>query len=466
MLCERLNNLLSLVGLTKNKDIAEPVGCTISYISFIRNGKRIPLISGSTIKKIASVLYECSEQKPERASLESIVGAEKNAPKEKFISSVIGYLYEDMPARSRTDTRGRKPSKKNNNDVFAQRLSQVMELADLSNAKLARLIDIDSSAISRYRRGMRSASSNLYFAQRLCESLYDYLKNHQQIQELGSLMGAENAPNNEESFFEWLTGRNISEKENEPLSYENVPLLTLEEAADETEEGPYIGMEGLQKAVIRFLYEAARTGNGQMFLYSDMKMNWMVSSKTFFRRWYSLMTICANKGIKITIIHNIDRSKSEMTEAVKSWMPLYMTGNIQSFYNTKDNGTRFSNTIFIYKSDRKSGICIKGDSPRGLENLARYQYITNPEEIDFWKEYYAGLLKSSKPLMRPCAKSDSATSGGSSDNDEKLARLIQEKAKLNEAEKDFIKDQIGIVLKNANAPNNTCNSLEHFVIGK
>ena len=181
-------------------------------------------------------------------------------------------------------------------------------------------------------------------------------------------MGAGNDPNSEESFFEWLTGRNISEKENDTLSYENVPLLTLEEAAEETEEGPYIGMEGLQKAVIRFLYEAARTGNGQMFLYSDMKMNWMVSSKTFFRRWYSLMTICANKGIKITIIHNIDRSKSEMTEAVKSWMPLYMTGNIKSFYNTKDNGTRFSNTIFIYKSDRKSGICIKGDSPRGLEN--------------------------------------------------------------------------------------------------
>lgn len=40
----------------------------------------------------------------------------------------------------------------------------------------------------------------------------------------------------------------------------------------------------------------------------------------------------AEKGLKLRIIHNIDRSLSEMMLGLESFIPMYMTGQIEPYY--------------------------------------------------------------------------------------------------------------------------------------
>ena len=53
------------------------------------------------------------------------------------------------------------------------------------------------------------------------------------------------------------------------------------------------------------------------------------------------MEACIRGGVRIRIIHNIDRGLEEMTAAIRGWLPLYMSGRIEGFYSTRPGGSRF-----------------------------------------------------------------------------------------------------------------------------
>ena len=90
----------------------------------------------------------------------------------------------------------------------------------------------------------------------------------------------------------------------------------------------YLGTEGLRAAVLRFLGTALKENAEILYLYSDEDQSWMTSDPEFLMQWSSLMQACVANGTKINIIHNIDRDLNEMNAAIKSWLPLYMSGMI------------------------------------------------------------------------------------------------------------------------------------------
>ena len=106
------------------------------------------------------------------------------------------------------------------------------------------------------------------------------------------------------------------------------------------------------------------------------------------------MALCVRQGTHIKIIHNIDRDITEMISAVESWMPLYTSGMIKSYYNRKSCGTRFKHTIFLCP-DRA---CIAACHTNGMDNKSIYNYYTEPIYLDYMKENYESLLLDSDSL--------------------------------------------------------------------
>jgi hypothetical protein len=120
----------------------------------------------------------------------------------------------------------------------------------------------------------------------------------------------------------------------------------------------------------------------------------MLKDEKFNRDWASLMAVCVSNGIKIKIIHNIERNLSEMTEAIEAWLPLYMAGTIEPYYCNKQNGNRFSHTMFICPDVAAITAClVKGTEDKGL-----YRYCTDEDELDYHINSFNTLLTDCEPL--------------------------------------------------------------------
>ena len=179
-------------------------------------------------------------------------------------------------------------------------------------------------------------------------------------------------------------------------SQEKMKLLDCIEDDIGQSKSVYHGNEGLRQAVLRFL-NGVRNGNvKEILLYSDENMNWMTDDEEFIKKWMLLMLACVQKGVLIRIIHNIDRGPKEMTDAIKSWLPLYMSGLIESYYAQRTGGERFSHTLFIAK-----GVgCISSWNAKNVNDKNIYFYDVEDEKIEFFENIFNSLLKESKRLVK------------------------------------------------------------------
>ena len=121
----------------------------------------------------------------------------------------------------------------------------------------------------------------------------------------------------------------------------------------------------------------------------------MTTDPSFRKRWAVLMGACVKSGTRIRIIHNIRRDLDEMSEAIINWMPLYMSGMIESYYCTRPEKSRFSHTLFL----DPGRYCIAASHVAGTESGGIYHFYTEEEELSSCRAQFDALLSISKPLV-------------------------------------------------------------------
>ena len=116
-----------------------------------------------------------------------------------------------------------------------------------------------------------------------------------------------------------------------------------------TEESSYFyGTAGKRQSVLRFLGDLAESGQAyQLRLYSDEDMSWLYEDPLFTRRWAILLMKLLHTGTRIRIPHNITRDSNEMFEAVRNWIPLYMTGAVEPYYYPRLRDGVYHRSLFI-----------------------------------------------------------------------------------------------------------------------
>lgn len=411
MFKERLNDICTLLSV-KQTALSRLMECDKSNVSRMLSGSRVPKPSGIGARRLVDGLYLCADESAKVGALCELIGCKKRSSAAEIKSQMMRWLYDGVTTQSKTSM----PQKeKTPFRAFGEKLDAVMELTELSNIRLGRLVNVDPSYISRFRNGLRSPKSNRETTDAICSVLTERARERNQMPQLAALMSvAVDSLRDEEDAVSllrcWLfdTDRADDSSVVETL-LENIDAFTfepklppmlfssvLEETAQVAERDAYFGAEGLREAVLRFLGSAIRAHAKVLYLYSDQSTEWM--EDTAFRvKWAMLMMECVKQGIHIIIIHNIDRDLDEMIGAITNWLPLYMSGMIESYYCKKEKNARFSNTLFLCPNVA----CIKASNVVGQEaQHGVYPYQTEVSLLDAAQFAYDGLLATSKRLVK------------------------------------------------------------------
>ncbi len=412
MFSEKVKQILALLEAT-SADIARISDCDKSHISRMVSGARKPKVNGAAAWRLVSGIYLAADEKGRTDKLREIIRCESDCSAEEIKAHLMKWLYDGEETEA---AKPQSPADKTPYRAFGEKLGAAMELTGLSNIRMGRLLNIDPSYISRFRSGLRSPKANPKMMSDICITLTERAASQGKLSALARLTGSETgAPTDRESVFdavyEWLYSDERTDET--PLVQGLIdqigsfsadiikPPLTFEEAADEDiiseDISAYYGLAGLQRAVIRFLGNVFRRGKKELYLYSDQNMDWMTEDPYFRAKWASLMILCVTNGTRISIIHNINRDLSEMTDAIKSWLPLYPSGMIQSYYCRLRAGDRFSTTLFLCPGYA----CISGSNAVGTENESgMYRFDTGEDQLIAHRIAYDELLEHSGELAK------------------------------------------------------------------
>ena len=411
MFCERLNQILNLLDVTSG-DFARFAGCDKSYISRMTSGTRVPKNGGAGAWRIVDGIYACADENGKTNEICRLICCKEQYSAAEIKTQIMAWLYDGENA---ADKKIKPPQEKVPYRVFGEKLDAVMELAEISNIRLGKLVSIDASYISRFRNGLRSPKSNPQTMNTICASLLRRIGEQNKMKQLSALMKADpdDLTDEEEAFsrfHDWLydTEKNDSSSVIEKL-LENIDTFSIDtktrlpsfetvaaEEAAKSKDAAYFGSTGLQNAVLRFLCDVISGGGKELYLYSDQNMNWL-TEPAFRLKWAALMLGCVQSGVKIHVIHNVDREITEMIEAIISCLPLYMSGMIRSYYCKKQKHSRFSNTVFLCPDIA----CVKGSNVIGTEDRSgEYRYDTDPKLLEIHQAAFEGLLDDAKPLVR------------------------------------------------------------------
>lgn len=405
---ERLDLIMKTLKLSGAK-LSDYSGLDRSGISRFKSGRRVPARDSATAAALTDGILKYADDSGNTDVLKSLIKCGASGDQEEIRSAITGWLFENMAS----DVRSQSGKRTGRDRYFASRFDRVMILSGFSNIRISQLLNVDASLISRYRSGVRSPRSNPQAMHQIASVLWQRINSQNSLPELAEIMGVPIPEDiNEETLFKWLCEAEDPEKEgdlgierllsaiNNVTVPRTIPPAFLSEFSPDISvlsdrRREYTGFEGLQAAVIRFLSTVITENAPELLLYSDQGIEWMVDP-SFRDKWGMLMTACVRKGIKIRIIHNIDRDLEEMNSAIISWLPLYTTGMIESFYPVKPGGDRFSHTLFL-----APGLCcIEASHVLGTESFGTYRYHVEKEKLEFFERSFNLLMEGSRSLVK------------------------------------------------------------------
>lgn len=418
MFTERLNKIMKIIG-AKSTDIAGIIGCDRSAVDRICKGSRVPQNGGKSALRFVSAIYSFADEHGKTEDILNEIDCSASLSAEQIKGEILRWLYDgEEPIKSHKEI----PTVLHAHDKFGQRFSTALDLAEFSNVRFGKLLNIDPSYISRFRNGLRTHVSNCKLTEEMCRVLYSRLKDQKRLSNLARLMNIspENLHNDtdwEKELYSWLflsedntissfvvgmvdqIGSFSADIIKSPLSFE----MATDKTGLSDNQPLYHGMVGLQTAVLRFLGNVIERKEKDLYLYSDQNIDWITADKSFQVKWISLMIQCVTSGVKIHIIHNIERDLAEIGEAIRSWLPLYPSGQIESFYLDGQKNTNFSTTLFLCPGYA----CIYGNNVVGTENEnGNYLYETEPEKTNLCRQFFDTLLGKAHRLIRLCKTAD------------------------------------------------------------
>lgn len=296
--------------------------------------------------------------------------------------------------------------------MFAERFDALMNIAEVSNSRLGREINMDSSHVGRLRSGARPLPKKHDFLPPACRYLAEHIKKEYQINALLKLTGIGNAElSSMEStalyLSEWLleqerdttaaTGRLISGFSRLASRPADISTGGDAEEAPQKYAAYLYGNAGKRKAVEQFFLMILQEERPQtLLLFSDESMAWLYEDAAFAARWAELFTKVIRKGNRVRIIHTISRDMNELLEAVTKWVPIYMTGAIEPYCYPRLRDGVFQRTMFIAPSTAAVVSTSVQQDTDGMLNL----FLTDRAAVSALAAEYARYFALCRPLIR------------------------------------------------------------------
>jgi hypothetical protein len=420
-LSDNLKSLFNILGCT-NSDIAVYADCSASNISRMRSGSRTYNKNSKTVINLNEGIYEYCNASNCLDKLCLIISCDRKDAKEDIKASTINWLYSENSNINQL-TENLMNQKKIHFRFFGEKLNAMMDMLKLSNVRMGKAINVDPSYISKLRNGVRMLKRNSELSEDIAKYLLERIIEQDKYKQLSRIMNISMAVLQNEAyiktaFLHWLTDldNDSSASAIEKLleSIDGFTPAIPKELPDiasiitplvmKDKDSEYIGIEGLRKAVIKFLSNVIMSRSGEIWLYSDQDMAWINDDKRFLSIWTVLLGACVRNRVKIKIIHTIDRDADEMIKGIENWLPLYMSGMVEPYFSKKRSDLRFSHSLFICPN----AACVESFNVKGSEDAGLYRYHNDQAHIKIFEAQFDFLLASCEPLMRIYTQSDLA----------------------------------------------------------
>lgn len=380
-----------------NKELAQRCGLSMSALSRYRNGKRVPRANSDVVDKLSQGISEIAAERGIN------VAASKVTVKEALTEGVI-----------RSKPLG--PS-------FSMRVDSVMKLLGVKNVDVAIPLHLDSSYISRIRRGERTPNDKRRFAEVVAQVAALSCMERGLLKELVLLMGAENelvslneldidsALGLAEYIGRWLLGNQIVEADVAAIedlfekfdtmlypqmveeSYHSESVLSCP-TKHEPESRFYLGENFIWNAERDFFHGAAACGAKNLYLSSDIPALETKLPENWVEAYRRVLFELINRGCHITIVHDASRPLRESIGVLKLWMPLYMTGQVTPLFL---EGAY--NPLFCHGNNVCECYALAYEAIRGHEEHGRYYLTSLPEDLKYYQKKMTLLLEKTSVLL-------------------------------------------------------------------
>lgn len=297
-----------------------------------------------------------------------------------------------------------------------------MTITNTSNSALASYTSLDASYISRLRRGVRNLPKNENYVPIMAEYFVKHCLEDYQIKALRDRLPSiypysDNWDENVRSMTAWLKETKTQphdavqglldimddfqfKKPHDWTSLENCEY----DKAKNTSISVHYGVLGKQEAALAFLSSVINHNKPQtILLYSDESFDWLGQNPEYAARWAALMFQVIAQGNRIRMIHTVSRNLDEMLAGISRWIPLYMTGAIESYYYPKKRDGLFKRTLFIAPEIS----AVISNSVGNMEDKVANFLIKDKKAVKALVAEYDNLFNLCRPLMRFFTPADS-----------------------------------------------------------
>ena len=385
---DKLNEYIDLIGCT-NKQLSDITGIAPPIISGYRKGNRIPKYDSDQFKKLVSGIVTLSKEK----KIDTIT-------KDNVKNDLGNFLKKENI----------------NFDLFNTNFNILIETFKINLSDLAKYLGFDSSYVSKIKNGIRKPLIISDFANGVCKFIINnYLDtNNELIKDLIKCDDKDfkDADIITDKLYYWFT-HNVN-KNNNDYNVDNFikkldnfdlndyiksikfdKLFTPTFPRLKTKSQIYYGLDGYKYAQLEVLKQSAFfKSKDDIFWYSNMPMIEASKDLKFTKKYMLYLAFILKKGIRLNIIHDLDRPFKELMLGLEGWIPLYMTGQISPYYFKNNSNYLYSIIECVSGNAILHGECVTG-------NLDKCKLLvsTKKDDINYYRETSNLLLKKASPLM-------------------------------------------------------------------
>lgn len=385
--CEQLNEYITRLDC-RGKELAEAAGLSAPSLSRYRTGERTPGRGSAVLTALSDALADMAKAKA--------------LPDMDADTLYSAFLQCDEYAG--TDKK-----------MLRENFNALIEVMGLSVAKLCRCANYDPSAIFRFRRGERQPAEPEQFAAAVASYVSREMDGPAQREVASALLGCAAEDLGDRAAYcrrvqDWLLGSHAPREDSvsrfltkldefdlnayiRSVHFDElkVPVAPFQLPTSRS----YSGLRQMMDSELDFMKAAVLSRSTEpVFLYSDMPMAEMAKDPEFPKKWMFGMALLLKKGLRLQIIHNIDRNLPEMMLGLESFIPMYMTGQIEPYYFKAPQGG-----VFLHFLRVSGTAALTGEAVSGHHSEGRYYLTNNRAEVAYYRRRADALLENAKPLM-------------------------------------------------------------------
>lgn len=387
---ELLNDYIEKLDCSIN-DLSEASGLSASVISRYKSGVRVPSFPSEQFDNLCEGLALIASQK-------NMADVNPDTITQSFVTILA--------------------SKNKDYEVFIQNYNYLIDTLSINIKDLSQYTNFDVSYMYRIKSGKRKPNDLASFSYKLSRYVATHYQGVENIKKLSHMMKAEISPEETissiidrinkwlfehstqtvnamglaEEFLQKLNDFNLEEYM-KMIHFDDLNIPTIPFRIPTTKT--YHGISEMQKGELDF-FKVTVTSRAKepIYMYSNMPMADLATDIDFGKKWMFGIAASIKKGLTLNVIHDVNRPLDEMFLGMTSWIPIYMTGQVNGYY-LKDYSPEIFHTLqYVSGACALYGECIVDHHADG-----KYTYSSSREDINYYTRRFKHLLEKATPLM-------------------------------------------------------------------